>query len=194
MRIKIRKGALRALEQSALLAPSYAKPNWQLGNLLLRMGQLDQHSWNSESRHGATSTLPVIIVWPGDFRSTSPKVPRCSNRKAIRLASRSRFSFAKHIKVQRRLKQFLLNKGTSDPRAEVLLDELLKTRAFNDAYQVWRHARCAGYKFRQHILTADLRLAGHRTSRFWVQITPSVKNVEMSWTLANTRAADGVYL
>src|SRR6266851_680002 len=36
------EGALRALRQAVALAPSYARPRWQLGNVLLRMGQLDQ--------------------------------------------------------------------------------------------------------------------------------------------------------
>src|SRR5712691_2680258 len=34
--------ALAALGQSVSLAPSYANPRWQLGNLLLRMGQTDR--------------------------------------------------------------------------------------------------------------------------------------------------------
>ena len=36
------EGALRALRQAAALAPSYAPPRWQLGNLLLRKGQYDE--------------------------------------------------------------------------------------------------------------------------------------------------------
>ena len=35
------EGALRAFQQAIVLAPSYAKPHWQVGNLLLRMGQTD---------------------------------------------------------------------------------------------------------------------------------------------------------
>jgi len=136
------EGALRALEQSALLAPSYAKPNWQLGNRCSEWASSIKHSWNSEGSTGRPKHSAVIIDLAWDFRSTITEGFRdAPTGKRFRLASRSRFSLAKHNQSAAAAQQFLLNKGTSDPRAEVLLDELLKTRAFNDAYQVWARMR-----------------------------------------------------
>src|SRR5258707_4605443 len=60
--------ALFALKQSVSLAPTYAKPRWQLGNLLLRMNQIDQAF--AELRRAASESselLPNVIdlAWGG---------------------------------------------------------------------------------------------------------------------------------
>jgi hypothetical protein len=90
--------------------------------------------------------------------------------------------FAKHDQSAAAAQQFLLSKEASDPRAEVLLDELLKDRAFSDAYQVWARMRGVSATnsgnaffdggFEGWLVTGQ---AG-----FGWQITPSITNVEMS--------------
>ncbi len=137
------EGALRALKQSASLAPSYAKPSWQLGNLLLRMGQLDQaFAELRKAAQGDPSTLPVVIDLAWGLSQHDPqkvaamvKPETDSTRLALALF------FAKHSQGAAAAKQFLSSKGTPNARAEALLDELLKVRAFNDAYQVWARMR-----------------------------------------------------
>jgi len=178
------EGALRALEQSALLAPSYAKPSWQLGNLLLRMGQLDQAFVEfRKAARGDPSTLPVIIdlAW-GLSQHDPPKVAAMLQPESDSTRLALALFFAKHDQSAAAAQQFLMNKGTSDPRAEVLLDELLKTKAFNDAYQVWARMRdvpatSSGNAFFDGGFEGWLATG---QAGFGWQIAPSITNVEMS--------------
>lgn len=137
------EGALRALKQSASLAPSYAKPSWQLGNLLLRMGQLDQAFVElRKAAHGDPSTLPVVIDLAWGLTQHDPqKVVAMLQPETDSTRLALALFFAKHNQGAAAAQQFLLSKGTPDAKAEALLDELLKVRAFNDAYQVWARMR-----------------------------------------------------
>ena len=182
------EGALRALRQSASLAPSYAKPSWQLGNLLLRMGQIDQAF--EELRKSARmdpSTLPVTIDLAWGLSQHDPQKVAAllqpetdSTRLALALF------FAKHTQSAAAAQQFLLTNGTngtngtSEAKAEALLDELLKTRAFNDAYQVWARMRgvpATGSGFFDGGFEGWLATG---QAGFGWQIAPSIANVEMS--------------
>jgi len=137
------EGALRALKQSASLAPSYAKPSWQLGNLLLRMGQLDQAFGElRKATHGDPGTLPVVIDLAWGLSQHDPqKVVAMLQPETDSTHLALAHFFAKHNEGTAAAQQFLLSKATSDARAEALLDELLRVRAFNDAYQVWARMR-----------------------------------------------------
>ena len=178
------EGALRALRQSAALAPSYAKPSWQLGNLLLRMGQFEQAF--EELRKSARmdpSTLPVIIDLAWGLSQHDPQTVDAllqPETDSTRLAL-ARF-FAKHDQGAAAAQQFLLTKGTSEAKAEALLDELLKARAFNDAYQVWARMRGvpatdSGSGFFDGGFEGWLATG---QAGFGWQIAPSIANVEMS--------------
>lgn len=178
------EGALRALRQSALLAPSYAKPNWQLGNLLLRMGQIDQAFVElRKAARSDPSTLPVIIDLAWGLSQHDPQKATAllqpetdSTRLALALF------YAKHNQGAAAAQQFLLTTGTSDAKAERLLDELLKSRAFEDAYQVWARMRgvpatSSGRNFFDGGFEGWLATG---QSGFGWQIAPSITNVEMS--------------
>jgi tetratricopeptide (TPR) repeat protein len=178
------EGALRALRQSASLAPSYAKPSWQLGNLLLRMGQLDQAFVElRKAARADPSTLPVIIdlAW-GLSRHDPQKVAAMLEPETDSTRLALALFFAKRDQGAAAAQQFLLNKGTSDPRVEVLLDELLKARAFNDAYQVWARMRgVPATSSGNAIFDGGFEgLLATGQAGFGWQIAASITNVEMS--------------
>lgn len=178
------EGALLALRQAASLAPAYAQPSWQLGNLLLRMGQLDQAFVElRKAAQGDPSTLPVVIDLAWNISQQDPKKLAAllqpetdSTRLAIALF------LVKHDQSAAAAEQFLLSKGNSAVKAEALLDELLKARAFSDAYPVW--ARMRGVSATNPGVTFfdggfEGWLATGQRGFGW-QITPNIQNVEMS--------------
>jgi tetratricopeptide (TPR) repeat protein len=178
------EGALRALRQSALLAPSYAKPRWQLGNLLLRMGDLDQAF--VELRKAARvdpSTLPVTIdlAWglsQHDPQKTAALVSPETDSIRLELA----LFFAKHNEGAAAARQFLSTKEISEAKSEALLDELLRAKLFKDAYQVWARMRdVPATNSGETFFDGGFEgwLAAGQAGFGW-QITPSVANVEMS--------------
>src|SRR5260370_3669346 len=120
------EGALRALKQSASLAPSYAKPSWQLGNLLLRMGQLDQaFAELRKAAQGDPSTLPVVIDLAWGLSQHDPqnvasmvKPETDSTRLALALV------VAEHSQAQAARNNVLAGKESPNATAEALLDEL----------------------------------------------------------------------
>src|SRR6267142_140918 len=136
-------GALRALEQAVALAPSYAPPRWQLGNLLLRMGKLDRAF--VELRQAAQSNPSL---WPnvddlawGVYGRDANTVVRViqpgtdSARMALALF------FARHQQGAAALDQFRATRLKPEKGTESLVDELLKARAFPEAYEVWASTR-----------------------------------------------------
>lgn len=176
------EGALRALKQSVALAPAYAPPRWQLGNLLLRMGRLDESF--SELRQAANSnpTLwPNVIdlAWGvyGHDPAVAIKVLQPETDSAhMALAN----FFASHNQGAAALEQFRATR-TEGPSTETLLYLLLQARAFAEAYEVWaqmhglpvpRDASVHDGGFEEAIV---LRQLG-----FGWQITPNVPNVTMS--------------
>jgi len=177
------EGALLALRQSALLAPAYAKPSWQLGNLLLRMGEIDQAF--VELRKAAQrdpTTLPVTIDLAWNLSQHDPKkvaVMLQPDDDATRLALA--LFLAKHNQSPAAVEQFLLTKTNSGEKVQTLLQELLKARAFGDAYQVW--ARMHGTPTNAGVEFFDGGFEGSLATGqvgFGWQIAPNIANVEMS--------------
>jgi hypothetical protein len=181
------EGALRALRQSVALAPSYAQPHWQLGNLLLRIGQVDE-AFN-ELRQAANSNPPfwpnvIDLAW-GTYQHDAGAVVGAlqpetdSSRMALALFFARNNQSAAAVDQFRQLK---LTEGPSKNDAETLLGTLLNARAFAEAYEVW--ARLKGLPstgvteikdggFEETIVVGQ--------SGFGWQITPGVPNVAMSF-------------
>lgn len=132
-------GALEALRQSIALAPTYAKAHWQLGNLLLRMGQTDEAV--KELRFAASSDstfLPNVIdlAWGlsrNDSAKTVAAIQPQNDSQRIALA----IFFAQHKQGAAALDQFRALKSLSDERVHDLVHELLNTKLFPEAYEVW---------------------------------------------------------
>ena len=177
------EGALRALRQSVALAPSYAQPRWQLGNLLLRMGQSDQAF--VELRRAAESTPSL---WPnvddlawGIYGHDAGAVVRVLQPASDTARMALALFFARHNQGAAALDQFRLANVKSDESTESLLGELLRARAFREAYEVW--ARTHGVPLTDGGLMRDGGFEGVLTigqTGFGWQITPDVVNVAMS--------------
>jgi len=177
-------GALLALQQSVALAPSYAKPHWQLGNLLLRMGQTDQAF--EELRRAAQSNPSL---WPnvddlawGVYGHDANTVVRVIQPETDTARLALALFFARHNQGAAALDQFHATIARSDQRTQSLLDELLKARAFGEAYEVWASIR--GVPLTEG--NSALRDGGFEEvltvgqTGFGWQITPDVSNVAMS--------------
>jgi hypothetical protein len=186
------EGASRALRQAVVLAPSYAPPRWQLGNLLLRMGQYEEAF--TELRRAAIGNpklWPNVIdlawsIYGGDVNAVVGVIQPQTEEARLALA----LFLARHNQSAAALDQFRQSAITANAKSETLLDELLKARAFNEAYEVW--ARIHGLPLRTppdgraSDRSAEIREGGFEEpvtvgqSGFGWQITPSVANVTMS--------------
>jgi len=186
------EGALRALRQAVALAPSYAPPRWQLGNLLLRMGQYDEAF--TELRRAAIGNpnlWPNVIdlawgIYGGDVAAVVRVIQPPTEEARLSLA----LFLARHNQPAAALDQFRQTAITANAKNETLLDELLKARAFNEAYEVW--ASIHGLPLRTlpdgrvSDASAGIRDSGFEEpitvgqSGFGWQITPNVANVTMS--------------
>jgi tetratricopeptide (TPR) repeat protein len=181
------EGALRALRQSVALAPSYAQPHWQLGNLLLRMGEVDQAF--SELRQAALGNpdfWPNIIdlAW-GIYRHDAGAVVSVlqpdtdTSRMALALF------FARNNQSAAAVGQFRQLRSTEGPSrnsAETLLSTLLNSRAFAEAYEVWARLRglpsTSGTEIKDGGFEEAIVVG---QSGFGWQITPGSPNVAMSF-------------
>lgn len=132
-------GAINALQEAVRLAPYYAEPHWQLGNLLLRAGRLDEAF--VELRRAAASDnsfLPQLIdlawnIYQGDVPSVEQAIQ--SQNSAARLAL-ARFA-AKHGKPLDAARIFRGIENVAEEDRRALLTELLTARQFKVAYEVW---------------------------------------------------------
>jgi Tetratricopeptide repeat len=177
------EGALRALRQAAALAPSYAQPRWQLGNLLLRMGQLDQ-AFVELCR--AAESNPYL--WPnvddlawGVYGRDAGAVVRVIQPATDTARMALALFFARHNQGAAALDQFRSTVVKSDKKSESLLDELLRGKAFTEAYEVWTQMH--GFPLKDAGTIRDGGFEGVLTvgqTGFGWQITPNVVNVAMS--------------
>jgi hypothetical protein len=177
------EGALRAMQQSAALAPSYAPPRWQLGNLLLRMGRIDQAF--IELRQAANSNpalWPNVIdlawgVYGHDAGLVISVIQPETDSARMALA----LFFARHNQGAAAIEQFRSTRTPPGNSPQSLLDSLLTAGAFSEGYEIW--ARINGMpltgagevhdgEFEEAIILGQ--------SGFGWQITPNVPNVTMS--------------
>jgi Tfp pilus assembly protein PilF len=133
------EGAWRALRQAAKLAPSYAPPRWQLGNLLLRMGQYDEAFTELQLAASANPKLwPNVIdlawgIYGGDVDAVVTVIHPHNDEARLSLA----LFFARLNQPAAALDQFRQTAIAPNAKNEILLDEMLKARAFSAAYEVW---------------------------------------------------------
>ncbi len=131
--------ALAAAKQALALAPYYAQPHWQLGNILLRGGQIDEAF--KELRLAASSDptmLPLIIdlAWQlsrGDVefvkQTIQPETPESYKALALYFKKRGEVSAASAMF------------HSAGPGAELErqqhLNELIAAKQFKEAYALW---------------------------------------------------------
>lgn len=179
-----RDGALPALRQSVALAPKYAAPRWQIGNVLLRMGRVEEAF--AEMRHAASgdpTLLPIVIdlMW-GTYGGNSSAVVSALQPETDDARLALAHFFARHNQGAAAVAQFSYTRAPSEEKSEALLTELLKAKSFTDAYQVWTVLRglAATEAF------GVIRDGGFEDSvtigkaGFGWQIAPGIANVVMS--------------
>jgi hypothetical protein len=131
--------ALNALRQSVALAPAYAKPHWLLGNLLLRRGSIDEAM--NELRIAASSDallLPNVIdlAW-GISRHDPAQTVNAVEPRTDKARMSLAIFFANHDQGPAAIDQFRSVQSLSGDDVHNLINALLKTRLFVEAYEVW---------------------------------------------------------
>lgn len=141
-------GGLAALRQAVTLAPSYAKPRWLIGNLLLRMGETDEAFQQLRFAAETDPTLlPNVIdlAWgmsrndsAGTVALIQPQTDKTRSALAIFLASHKQGAAA--------LQQFRNVKSPAVSSAVELIQRLIEARSFPESYEVWKQTHCPGCK------------------------------------------------
>lgn len=133
------ESALAAFKEAARLAPNYARPRWDIGQLLLRAGRRDEAF--AELRRAVASRpallLEVIdIAWnsySGDARAVQQAIQPRTSREHLVLA---RF-IAKHGRMNEAIQLFRAAGEVPDDARLSFLTELLAAKRFKEAYEVW---------------------------------------------------------
>jgi hypothetical protein len=133
------EGALTAFAEAARLAPNYAQPHWQMGNLLIRSRRPDEAF--PELRRAAASNptlFPHIIdlafgIYNGDARLIEQAIQPQTSATRLALAR----TFAQYGKADEALRLFRAVGECSDQERRALLTALLANKKFPEAYEVW---------------------------------------------------------
>jgi thioredoxin-like negative regulator of GroEL len=133
------EGALKALEQSASLAPQYAEPHWQLGNVLFRAGR--QEEAFKEMRLAAMSDLTLLpnlidLSWGasnGDPLAVEQIIR--PERASWRIALAK--YFLKRGRPTEALAHFRLGGGVSAEDSQTLLNQFIAAGRYREAHEVW---------------------------------------------------------
>jgi hypothetical protein len=133
--------ALVAFDQAVRYAPFYAHTYWQRGNLKLRMGQYNEAFADLRAAAASRKTyVPNLIdlAWGlsrGDAKTAEQLLQISTDYDRLAFA---RF-LAKKGKGKECLEQFrLLVAGRSDENRRELVRELIATKAFPEAFELWR--------------------------------------------------------
>jgi hypothetical protein len=138
------QGALTALRESVALAPAYAKPRWLIGNLLLRMNQIEEGFQQLRAAAKADPTLlPNVIdlAWGfsrNDAAGTVALVDPQTDAARLSLA----MFLAGHKEGSAAMDQFSRMKSSDTPGTDQLVQRLIDGRFFGEAFAVWKGTRC----------------------------------------------------
>jgi tetratricopeptide (TPR) repeat protein len=133
------QGAIAALEQSVRIAPFYAQPRWQLGNVLFRAGRVEESF--GELRRAALSDVTLLpnlidLVW-GATGGDPAEVERIVQPERASWHIALAKIFIKRGKIAEALAQFRAAGGIAGKDRQALLDELMAAKRYREAYQVW---------------------------------------------------------
>jgi hypothetical protein len=136
-------GALAAFKESVRLAPFYAKPHWQLGNTLFRAGRRDEAF--AELRRSITSDpklrpQAISLAWAasgGDAQVVEQNLQPQTPSAHLGLAS----FFVRHGKAREAIAQFRAAGNVSNEQRRALLADLLASKNFAEAFEVWSSGR-----------------------------------------------------
>lgn len=135
-------GAITAFDEAIKLAPFYARPRWQRGNVLLRAGQYEAAFKDlSEAAHSNPELIPGLInlAWvisKGDAKLTEEWAQiKTSKRRVV---------FAKFLAGQGRpneaVAQFTAVGNFPEDVRRQLVQQLIAKGAFAAAFEVWNSA------------------------------------------------------
>jgi tetratricopeptide (TPR) repeat protein len=133
------EGALAAFKEAARLAPNYARPRWDIGQLLLRAERRDEAF--AELRRAVASRpalLPEIIdlawnTYSGDARAVQQAIQPQTSRENLVLA---RF-IAERGRTNEAIQLFRAAGEIPNDARLSFLTELLAAKRFKEAYEVW---------------------------------------------------------
>ncbi len=133
------QGTIQALTRAVELAPFYAQPRWQLGNVLFRQGRRDEAFL--ELRRAAMSDPSLVpnlidLAWganSGNAQAVELAVKPQNTAAKLALA---RF-FVKHGKTAEAIELFHSAGDLAVEDRRTLLKELMNKRAFVEAYDLW---------------------------------------------------------
>ena len=141
-------GALTAARQAVRVAPYYAQPHWDLGNMLLRAGERDE-AFKELARAGTSNPtlMPAAIdlAWQisggnAQFveRAIQPQTPEAYEAMAQ--------YFRKRGEVIAAIAMFRATGPTSAQQRRAYLADLISAKRFKDAYALWTvdHPRNSG--------------------------------------------------
>jgi tetratricopeptide (TPR) repeat protein len=137
-------GGLAALRESIRLAPFYAKPRWLTGNLLLRMGQVDdafQQMRFAAERDAVLLPNVIDLAWGAsrnDAAQTLALMQPQTDGARMALAS----FLAAHKEGAASLDQFRHAKSPAVAASDQLTQRLIESRFFSEAYEVWAKTHC----------------------------------------------------
>jgi len=140
--------AISAAQKAVQLAPFYAEPHWQLGNILIRAGQRDRGF--AELRIAASSNptfLPTVVdlAWQlsnGDAQLVIDSIQPNSSAAYIAVAD----CFRKHERVGEAVTITISAGREADDYRRSFLDQLISAKRFPEAYKLWLATQAAGLR------------------------------------------------
>jgi tetratricopeptide (TPR) repeat protein len=140
------EGAIAAARQAVQLAPHYAQPHWQLGNLLVRLGQRDDGF--AELRVAATSNpelLPSIIDLAWQLTSGDEQFVRAAIQpKSAEAAGTLADFLIKHEKFPEAVAVISEAGNSLADSHRRYVEQLVNAKQFAAAYSLWSIAHPAG--------------------------------------------------
>ena len=133
-------GALAAFDEAVRLAPFYARPRWQRGNLLLRAGQYDPAFKDlSQAAQSNPELLPGLIDLAWNLSKADPNL---TEQWAQIKTDQRRIAFARFLARQGRPKEAMAQFRAvavvpEDIRRE-LVEQLMAKGAFEEAFEIWK--------------------------------------------------------
>lgn len=132
-------GAVSALRQAIALAPEYAQPHWQLGNVLLRSGETNSAFAEMRSAAGSDPALfPLLIdlAWGVCDRDPQTVLTTSQPQNDLERVSLARF-FIDHQQVSAGMNLLQTVTAISPEDRNSLTTGLIAKQEFHAARQVW---------------------------------------------------------
>ena len=132
-------GALIAFDEAVRLAPFYALPRWQRGNLLFRLGRYDAAFTDlNQAAQSNPEFIPSLIDLAWSLSHGDPKVVQQLvqvNTKTAHIALAK--YFASHGQPQAAMTELSYSGDADEETRHQLIESMLAKGSFAEAFQVW---------------------------------------------------------